>query len=232
MSNRLELIAAQITDGIGVVDVGTDHGYLPIVLAERGYRGNIIATDINEAPLDKARRNLEDAGFGQRTELFLCDGLELVDPEKVDTIVIAGMGGDTVTGILDRAEWCQREDIKLILQPVTKPEILRYWLVNNDFIINRELQTEENATLYQIICASPGKSPRYSDSELFVGKFEQIKDSPYFEKLTGSHIKRFENAVKGLNNANRGGLKPWLELMKNMIDELKSARGEYSAESE
>ena len=169
MSNRLELIASFVENGIGVADVGTDHGYIPVMLVKRGYKGNIIATDINEGPLQKAKQSLKDADCEDSVKLVLCDGLDGCKPEMVDTIIVAGMGGDTITGILDRAEWCAREDMKLILQPVTKAEILRYWLVNNDFVIKSEAQVKENGTVYQIICAVPGRDCKYMDAELFIG---------------------------------------------------------------
>lgn len=220
MSNRLELLASLVKDGVGVADVGTDHAYIPVMLAGRGYSGNIIATDINEGPLNKARRNLSDAGFEGRAELILCDGLDGCDPNKVDTIIAAGMGGDTLTGILDRAEWCIRSDMRLILQPATKAEILRYWLINNGFTVTDELLTEENGVLYQVICAEPGDYIRYSDSELFIGKYEQIKDSPLFKKLIDAHIRRFRSAVDGLRRNKRGGLDAWLALNETILEEL------------
>lgn len=220
MSKRLEKIASYVSDGIGVADVGTDHGYIPVMLVKRGYKGNITATDINEGPLNKAKLNLIDADAGNRVELILCDGLEGVSPDKTDTIIVAGMGGDTITGILDRAEWCMENGKKLILQPVTKPEILRYWLVNNDFEITDEALVEENGTIYQIICAVPGKSPGYKYSELYIGKYELIKSEPLFDKLLDIHIKRFRSAVKGLENTERSELKPWLEILRNVLGEL------------
>lgn len=224
MSNRLELIASFVEDGIGVADVGTDHAYIPVMLRKLGYKGNIIATDINEGPLDKAKQSLNEANCENSVELILCDGLDGCDSEKIDTIIVAGMGGDTVTGILDRAEWIFRDDIKLILQPVTKPEILRYWLVNNDFVIKKEAQVEENGTIYQIICAVPGKDHRYMDSELFIGRYELIKGSSFFDKLLSKHIKRFSSAVEGLKTTDREELLPWLGLVENILNELKMMR--------
>lgn len=220
MSKRLEKIASYVSDGIGVADVGTDHGYIPVMLVKRGYKGNITATDINEGPLNKAKLNLIDADAENRVELVLCDGLEGVSPDKADTIIVAGMGGDTITGILDRAEWCMEKGKKLILQPVTKAEILRYWLVNNDFEITDEALVEENGTIYQIICAVPGKSAGYKYSELYIGKYELIKSDPLFDKVLDIHIKRFRSAVKGLENTERSELKPWLEILRNVLGEL------------
>ena len=225
MSNRLELIASFVKNGIGVADVGTDHGYIPVMLVKRGYKGNIIATDINEGPLNKAKQSLIEADCEEAVELILCNGLDGCESEKIDTIIVAGMGGDTITGILDRAEWCAREDIKLILQPVTKPEILRYWLVNNDFRIINEAQTEENGTVYQIICAVPGRDCRYKDSELFIGRYDLIKGSTYYEQMLDKHIIRFSSAAEGLKSTDRVELLPWLGIIENILKELKTMRG-------
>lgn len=230
MSNRLELIASLAKNGVGVADVGTDHAYIPIMMRKSGYKGNIIAGDINECPLEKARISLENAGLSDSVELVLCDGLSGIDSSKVDTVIVAGMGGDTITGILDRGlydmpEWASRSDYKLILQPVTKPEILRFWLVNNGFIITSEMQTEENGMLYQIICAQPGESPKYKDAELYTGRLEQIRDSKYFDKLLSMHIKRFKAAADSLQNAEKASLKAWNMMIQNMIDELEEMKG-------
>ena len=225
MSNRLELIASFVKNGIGVADVGTDHGYIPVMLVKRGYKGNIIATDINEGPLNKAKQSLIEADCEEAVELILCNGLDGCESEKIDTIIVAGMGGDTITGILDRAEWCAREDMKLILQPVTKPEILRYWLVNNDFRITNEAQAEENGTVYQIICAVPGRDCRYKDSELFIGRYDLIKGSTYYEQMLDKHIIRFSSAAEGLKSTDRVELLPWLGIIENILQELKTMRG-------
>lgn len=226
MSKRLDKIASFIEPGLGVADVGTDHGYIPVMLCRRGYEGNIIATDINEGPLNKARMSLLKAGFADKVELLLCDGLDACNPDLVNTIIVAGMGGDTIAGILDRAEWCAREDVRLILQPVTKAEILRYWLINNDFCITDESFVKENGTIYQIICAKQGKSESYSDAELFIGKRERIMDDALFSEHLAIHIKRFSSAVSSLEKTKRDGLDAWLKILKNILRELEGMQND------
>ena len=93
MNKRLEEIYALIGEGRGLVDVGTDHGYIPAALAKSGYSGKIIASDINPGPLQAARRSAESAGVADKIDFLLCDGLDGCDPSAIDTIVIAGMGG-------------------------------------------------------------------------------------------------------------------------------------------
>ena len=230
MSNRLRLIASLAQNGIGVADIGTDHAYLPIMLRKMGYKGNIIAGDINEGPIEKAARSLAEAGLSDSVELVLCDGLSGFDGSKTDTIVVAGMGGDTIVGILDRGlydmpEWASRSDYKLILQPATKPEVVRFWLVNNGFAITKELQTEENGMRYQIICANPGDSPKYKDAELYTGREDQIRDSEYFFKLLDTYIGRFKAASCSLENTDKPSLKAWNMMLINMIAELEEMKG-------
>lgn len=229
MSSRLEMIASFVTQGRGVADIGTDHAILPIILRRRGYKGYIVAGDINEGPLKKAERGLLEAEIDD-VELKLCNGLESIDGSRIDTIVVAGMGGDTITGILDRGlydmpEWADRSDYKLILHPVTKPEILRYWLVNNGFRISGENYIEDNGILCQIIYAEPCESEKYMDSELYVGKLERIVNQPCFEAVVDKHIKRFKAAVKGLENASDASLAAWKKLIENMISELERMKG-------
>ena len=150
MNRRLEAIMAHIPqNGRGVIDVGTDHGYLPAALFQRGYSGRLIAADINAEPLSKAKRTAESIGAEDVISLRLCDGLDGCDSSEVDTIVIAGMGGDTICGILDRAEWCMAREYTLILQPMTHPEILRKWLLDNGFSILGELLSAEEHRIYQ-----------------------------------------------------------------------------------
>lgn len=222
MSKRLECIASKVRKGIGVADVGTDHAYIPLLLLEHGYMGNIVATDIHEGPLNKARQNLCEHDAESRVRLYLCDGLELCPQELVDDIIIAGMGGDVISSILDRTPWCLREDVQLILQPVTKPEILRYWLINNGFAITDEAILKENNTIYQIITAKPGKSRTYSDSELFTGRFDMISNDPLFKEHIDSHIKRFKKATESLSTAKREDLAAWNGIINGMLIQLNN----------
>ena len=76
MNKRLEAIYALIGEGRGLVDVGTDHGYIPAALAQNGYPGKIIASDINPGPLRAARHTAESAGVADMIDFLLCDGLD------------------------------------------------------------------------------------------------------------------------------------------------------------
>ncbi len=202
MNRRLAAILDEIQDGTGVIDVGTDHGYLPAALAKRGYPGNIIASDINEGPLNAAKTTADNEGLTDRIKFLLCDGLSACDPETVDTIVIAGMGGDLICRILDQAEWTMDARYTMILQPMTKAEVLRYWLSNNEYGILSEHLVEDNNKIYSILTVRfGGYCPSLSDAELFLGHIDTVKNEPLFGKFLESQITRMENALSGIKGS-------------------------------
>lgn len=220
MNKRMHAIVKYIEPGRGMIDVGTDHGYLPAWMATHGYRGNIIASDINGAPLQKARETAEKAGVAGRITFQLCDGLVQCRPDSVDTIIIAGMGGDMICRILDMAEWCMDRRYKLILQPMTKSEVLRYWLIYNEFEILTEDLVPEGGKLYQLIVARFGGSTRLNDGELFLGKKQLCTDWELYEQQRQRLIKRFEAAIAGMEKNAIGSELPALQLYRQILTEL------------
>lgn len=203
MNKRLEKILSLVEDGEGLIDVGTDHGYIPIALAQGGYSGNLFASDINKEPLQTAINNAKEAGCDERISFLLCDGLALCPAEKVDTIVIAGMGGDLICRILDYAEWTMDRKYRLILQPMTKQEVLRYWLSNNGFETEREELAVEGDVIYQILSVRFGGETRYSDAELYIGKKELNEDKETYVHLAEKAARRFENNIKSMKASER-----------------------------
>ena len=221
MNRRLCAVAALVKNGKGLIDVGTDHGYLPVYLAEHGYTGALFASDIREGPLSAARKTAQEHGLSARIRFFLCDGLALCPPDEIDTIVIAGMGGDMIVKIRDEAEWCMDKRYRLILQPMTKPEVLRYWLVNNEFKISGESVVEDSGTLYQMIDAVFGGTTRLTDAELFVGKRALVNDEDLYLRQLETVLSRFERALSGMRG--REG-EPRFGLYRDIREQLLEMR--------
>lgn len=223
MSKRLEKIAAHILaeSSLGFADVGTDHGYLPLGLLSRGYGGYIFASDLRPDPLSKAIAGAKEAGVYDRICFSLGDGLDNCPGERIDSIVIAGMGGDTICGILDRAEWCMDSRYTLILQPMSKAEVLRYWLTNNEFEITSEELIEENGEIYQLMKARFGQARPLKDSELFLGSLQLVREQELFRPRLERLIKRFERSVKGLALSRTRPNPGRLSLFENILGELK-----------
>ena len=158
LSLRLSTIASLVPKGAFVCDVGTDHGFLPIFLMESGIARGVIATDINEKPLKKAEENLKKTGAKGIT-LRLCDGLSGVKKGEVNTVIIAGMGGEVISGIIDRAPFLRDGMVELILQPTTAAKELRRYLAKNGFAVEQERALAENGKIYSVMlvrfCGAP-----------------------------------------------------------------------------
>ncbi len=224
MNKRLLCIISHIPFGKGVVDVGTDHGYLPVELLRRGYPGCLIASDINAGPLRAAVRSAREAGAENRITFQLSDGLDDCDPNAIDTIVIAGMGGDTICGILDRAEWCMDRRYTLVLQPMTRAEVLRYWLVNNEFEILEEDLTEDSGILYAVLTARFGGCTHLNEAELYTGAYPMLRNHRLFPAFLEMQIRRFRRMMQGIQGANSreaSGREAILRTILTQLEEMK-----------
>jgi tRNA (adenine22-N1)-methyltransferase len=155
LSHRLETIANYISKGETVADIGTDHGFLPISLWERGISPKVILSDVKEGPLEKARANIQKYFPDNPFDIRLGSGLNTIGIGEVDAIVIAGMGGMLIADILaedlEKTKSCQ----KIIMQPRNAQEKLRNWLLFNNFIIYDEVLVQEGKYICEIIAARP-----------------------------------------------------------------------------
>ena len=152
LDSRLLSALPYLTAGGVVADIGTDHAYLPIEALRRGISDRAVACDINLGPIRSAERNISAAGMSDRIDTLQTDGLHGVERFHPTDIVIFGMGGELITDILARAPFVKRTGIRLILQPMTHPEALRRFLLQEGFsIVGESLVKEEK--IYQVICA-------------------------------------------------------------------------------
>ena len=154
--------AAELVSGRGIaVDVGTDHAYLAAELVMSGRCKKVIASDVKEGPLESARKTVERYGVSGSVELILSDGLENVPMDGVSDVVIAGMGGETIADIIGRCDQDSFENIRWVLQPMTKPEHLRKMLYEFGLHITEEYAIEEGDKLYVVMAAEYAPDFRY-----------------------------------------------------------------------
>ena len=144
ISKRLQCAAELTRHGAILADVGTDHAYLPIYLCLAHKVARAIASDVNEGPLLRAREHIAAWGLQDQIDTVLCDGLEEIAPFAPTDILILGMGGELITDILTRAPFTKQPSVRLILQPMTHPEVLRRFLCENGYeIVEERLVREE-----------------------------------------------------------------------------------------
>lgn len=157
LTPRLAAVAAQVPPGARLADVGTDHAYLPVWLLLAGRIVGAVATDVNQGPLQRGQETAQRYGVAHRMDFRRCDGLAALSPGEVDTVVIAGMGGDLMVHILSAAPWTR--DVKLILQPMSTQEVLRQWLIAHGYAILWEGIAREGEKFYPLFTATGGKVP-------------------------------------------------------------------------
>ena len=150
LSSRLQACCDLVRPGDRVADIGCDHGYLGISLLHKGIASAVIASDINEGPLQSAVINSEKFGVRDRIRFYLSDGVRNI-PRDFDTLVCAGMGGDTMVSILSAAPWLKNKQYRLILQCQSRTPILRRYLHENGWHIAGERVLRDGRFLYTIM---------------------------------------------------------------------------------
>ena len=198
LSKRLKLISSLVPIGARVCDIGTDHGYLSIELSKTASK--VIAADINEKPLETAKKNALKYGVSD-IEFRLCDGLSAIKKEEVDTVIIAGIGGEVISGIIERGmNIAANKDITLILQPTTSPEFLRRFLLNNGFQIEKDIPISENGKIYSVIVVKyNGDTVLCSNTFYFIGKVSPLTfDGLAYIKKQYNRCLKNANAMKSI----------------------------------
>lgn len=160
LSKRLYQVASAVTSGNRMVDIGTDHGYVPIYLLEKGISPFAIAMDVNKGPLERAKEHITEKGLSLKIATRLSDGLEKVEPEEVDSIVMAGMGGDLICRIMRCRPQFMAAGKEFILQPQSEWAKVRHFLEENDYNIIEERFLQEDGKYYVILKCQPGADPQ------------------------------------------------------------------------
>ena len=197
LSPRLQRLADYVHPGSIIVDVGTDHAYLPIWLLQNGISGAAYATEIRPGPLKNAASDAEAAGVRGELTLLLCDRLALCPPDRVDTVVIAGMGGETVMGILHAAPWALQK--RLILQPQTKLRELRAYLAAAELRIDDASLVYDNGRIYQVWSVDAGAM----DPLCWVDPSLLAKRDPLLMQYAEDRIKRLRKEIHGVEQAKK-----------------------------
>lgn len=204
LDKRLEM-CAELVDGSGIVcDVGTDHAYLAAELIKSGKCEKVIAADINEGPLEAAAKTVEKYGISDKITLILSDGLENVPLDNVSDVVIAGMGGETIAGIIENVDIdkCDFESIRWILQPMTKPEYLRKKLYEFGLKITTEKIAQDGDKMYVIMCAEYNEDFRcLTECDSLFGFFED--NDTLGQKYRKKEAERLEKVGESLEKAGK-----------------------------
>ena len=197
LDKRLSAVASLVRPGSRLADIGTDHAYLPVHLVQAGVCPSAIASDIGAGPLDAARRTVTENGLTSEIALRLGDGLSTVSADEVDDIAIAGMGGETIAAILEAVTYVKDRRLRLILQPMTRAEDLRRWLLHNGFSILEEHLIIDGRHLYPVMAAEYTAAPPSEDEVLIYGGFFEAEEGRPYRQMMAQHLLR---RAAGLNH--------------------------------
>lgn len=178
-----------------VIDVGTDHAMIPVWLVQTERVGHVWASDIRSGPLESARRLIGETECEDQISLQLTDGLHGFGPEDGDTVIIAGMGGETMVNILAEAPWT-RENTLLILEPQSKQALLRSFLLENRYEIFAESLVEDTGRIYPILLVRGGLGAAHSPAELHVGRLALIGNDPLLPRYLDEIMRRMAPAAE------------------------------------
>lgn len=163
LSERLRAVAAMVTAGNRVCDVGCDHGFVSIFLAQQGISPGVLAMDVRSGPLGAAREHIAERGLEHIIETRLSDGLHNYNVGEADTLICAGMGGRLMMRILSDDRDKTNSFRELILQPQSEVEQFRAWLRSRGYRITDENMIEEDGKFYPMMRAETGAETGCAD---------------------------------------------------------------------
>lgn len=164
LSKRLTHLIDFIPKCNTVADVGTDHGYVPIALVENGIAKKAFAMDVRKGPLERAVTHIRERGLEDLIEARLSDGLEKLHPGEVEGVIIAGMGGELMTRIMENGKDVISTCDFLVLSPHSEAELVREYLPSHGFVIVREDMVEEEGKYYTMMLAEKQENGEAGES--------------------------------------------------------------------
>ncbi len=202
LSDRLQAIASFVPENTIVGDVGTDHGYIPVYLVENKISKKVIAADISNNSLNKIKQYVRSVNCEEDIDIRLGDGLDIIKPFEIDTVVIAGMGGLLIKSILDKDKEKRDSITHFILQPNIASDELRKYLFENNFEIIDERLVKEDNKFYEIIYAKKGKA--YVSKEIYyeIGEKLILNKDPLVNEFINNKININEKIVEELKDKN------------------------------
>ncbi len=197
LTPRLKTVADLAGKSTSLADIGTDHAYIPIYLMQKGLISKAIAADINEGPLERADKNIRKAGLSDKIMLRLSDGLDKIKDNEAETIVIAGMGGEIISQMLEKPKPVGIK--KIIIQPMTDIPLVRRKIHENGMIITAERLAAEKDKMYTVIACEYGTAQTFSDEDYIVSPL--LKDDPIFAEYIKKQLDICKNNLEKTKNA-------------------------------
>ncbi|MDO4169968.1 MAG: class I SAM-dependent methyltransferase [Lachnospiraceae bacterium] len=221
LSKRLQTIADMVSEGNRLVDIGTDHGYIPIDLLRKGKIPTAIAMDVGVGPLERARDHIQAYCLADKAVCRLSDGFKEYQQGEADTAVIAGMGGDLMSKILE--EGSSKLPEELILQPQSEWFKVRIFLQNHEYKIVEEEMLKEDGKYYVVIKAVCGSGETLNESEILYGPYLLAHKHPVLQEYLQYTKHTLEKILANLEQVDTESAKTRKIEIQTQLDEIKGA---------
>lgn len=227
LSKRLNMIASFVTEGCCAADIGTDHGYIPIYLVQQGISPRAFAMDINKGPLERAKQHITEMGVKDRIDCILSDGLNQLPVKDVDSVIIAGMGGDLIVRILEQDQDKLTEIRELIVSPQSHPERVRHWLHDHNFRILEEDMIREDGKYYIAIRSVHGSESYKKECFYYFGERLILEHSPVLLEYLDKEYQKYEKIRGTLLDETKEHIQRRRKEVEQKLDDIKEALGYY-----
>ena len=221
LSKRLLAVVKMVSIGKRAADIGTDHGYIPMYLAEHKIKESIIAADINDGPLEIAKKNIENLGFSNQIEVRKSNGLKAIHKEEVESFVIAGMGGALIIKILEDGKEKITEHTELILQPQSELEKVREFLERNALQILDEDMVYEEGKFYFVMKVKKGEKVLTEQQRKFGPILLERKHQVLWEFLE-TEKKRIENVLLEIGKKEDEEIRKRVAVLEAELQEIEA----------
>ncbi|XZF74766.1 tRNA (adenine(22)-N(1))-methyltransferase [Bacillus sp. AL-1R] len=205
LSKRLKRVFDYIPEGTKLADIGSDHAYLPCYAVLNKRCTSAIVGEITEGPYNSARSTIRQSGLEGIVEARMGDGLEVLEPNEVDVITIAGMGGSLISSILENGKEKLQGVETLILQPNIGAHQIRNWLDKEGYSLVEEDILEEDGKIYEILVASKSNLNsvygKKKEMEIFIGPYLLRDKNEAFKKKWEHEKNNFERILTQLESA-------------------------------
>jgi len=219
LSMRMQEIA-KLVDGEKIADIGCDHGKIVNYLLLNDKISYAICSDISLPSVNKAKELLIQNGINNsKFDIRHGDGLKTIkDVDRIDTVIISGMGGLEVSKILKEATVLPNT---FILQPQKHEIDAKKTVVSLGYeIIYDKIIFEDK--FYNIVKAVKSDKPKIlSDFELLFGK-QNFVDNPDFIQYINYLYEKYTKILSLNKNTNRQDIVNMLELIIQAKQKLEN----------
>lgn len=235
LSKRLQAVADFVTPGFTLADVGCDHGYIPIYLTEREICPHVIAMDVNEGPLMRAKQHVLEQPESLPIDLLLSDGLKALSPHQVQSVTIAGMGGALVMKILSDSPEIVKELEECILQPQSELYKVRAFLLQEGFSIIDENMVLEDGKYYPLMKVQPPKEQKeqrenWTPCELQFGRHLLLKQNQVLHQYLLRERQIKEQVLRSIKGKEGDHIEKRIGEISDELQLIKEALGYYRKE--